>query len=366
MCTKPIRIKNPTKYLNLHSGQQYYIYVNCGHCEECTRQKQIEWTLRTYYQALNTIQKNGYYYFDTLTYNNNSIPRLTKYIEINKNWQCFDYKDIRNFYETLRQYYKVKDTDIKYFITSEYGELRHRPHYHIILFIENKNIKPLDLSRNVAKAWTKGRTDGIPYKSKKYVLEHNVINNINLDTIRYVSKYITKSQTFMQIVNKRWQQIQYYLDNHTTKNELEKKKIKAKYYRHTTPFHRQSQHYGENALLYTSIKYIMEYNRLLYKDDSLQINKYVTLPMYFKRKLFQQQIKYNGKTLWIWNDTGQKYKEYREQKTIENIYNRLRCANTQLNKHYHDKLLYKISKYILLERGRLYNKNYKKKIINVI
>lgn len=353
MCKTPIRIKNNSKYITENTGQPYYLWVNCGHCSECREQRQTEWNLRTYYQTLETITNGGWLYFDTLTYDNKYLPRLTNFIETTNNWACFDYKDIRDFYETLRGYYS--DKAFKYFITSEYGTLRNRPHYHIILFVNDTNINELEFSKDVARAWKKGRTDGLPYKSAKYVKEHNIIKQMNLNAIRYVAKYVNKSPHFMDIINERWNKIEYYLQNHERHkyNKIQIKAIKRKYYYHCAPFHRQSQHYGESALLYMSINDLWEQGRLYYKDDTLKINKYCRLPMYFKRKLTQEQIKYNGKRIWINTKQGILWKQQQEHKIIEQITDRYKDLNFQKGNKYTDDQIVEVAKYILYRRGRI-------------
>ena len=355
MCNSPIKIKNPTKYLNNQHGQQYWLWVNCGKCNECRQQKQHEWNLRTYYQMLDCLQSNGKMYFDTLTYSNENLPRLSNYNKEFKNYPCFDYKHIREFYENLRGCYgKKNDRNIIYFITAEYGDIRKRPHYHILLFLYN-DLDLIELSKNVSKSWKFGRTDGQPYKSKQYVYEHNILSKINLDVLRYIAKYINKSCQYMDIINKRWIQLEKWYEK-SKYNKLEIKRLKRQYYKHTTPFHRQSQHYGENALLYFDINKIIEENRLYYKDDSLKINAYCSLPTYFKRKLFQQQITYNGKRMWINNEDGIRYKNFREKINIEKITDRLNDLAKQKGIEYADGVLEKVAQYILLERGRLKGK----------
>lgn len=357
MCRQPIRIKNNAKYIANNVGHQFYIWVNCGKCDECIKAKQTEWNLRCYYQCMEVLKQGGYIYFDTLTYRNEDLPRLGKYIETNKNYPCFDYRHIREFYEKLRQQLKLKkDKEIKYFITTEYGDIRKRPHAHIMLFVYNKEIQPLTLSEYVSKAWKKGRTDGRPYKSKRYVLEHNIIKEMNLNAIRYIAKYVNKSQTFMQIVNKRWQNLEQYYNNHTKYNKLQIKRIKRQYYRLTTPFHRQSQNFGIEALNYFTKEMITDNPIIWYKNDTIQRSKKCRLPMYYYRKLFTKQIKYNGKRIWINNEDGIKYKQTQEENIIETTKDKLTAKAIMANIKLTEEEITKIAIYILFERGRLKGK----------
>ncbi len=325
------------------------MWVNCGHCSECRQQKQMEWTLRTYYECLDTIQNNGTIYFDSLTYRVKDRPRISNYIETNENWACFNPKHIREFYEALRQ--RIGDKNARYFIVSEYGDIRKAPHYHIMLFLK-EGINTIEVSDAVSKSWKYGRTDGIPYRSEQYIIAHNTIKNINLDAIRYIAKYVSKQQTFIEVINKRWEKLEKYY-NISKFDKLQIKKIRQQFYRVTTPFHRQSQHYGETALYFADLNEIFENNRLYYKDDSLKINAYCSLPTYFKRKLFQQQIKYNGKRMWINNELGTKYKQTREKIIIGKLWDRLNDLNKTKGKKYEPGVLYDVARYIIKERGRM-------------
>lgn len=360
MCKNPLRIKNKGKYITENTGYQYYIWVNCGKCDECIRAKQNEWNLRTYYEVLNTLNnggENAYVYFDTLTYSNENLPRLSKLTNVKENYPCFNYKHIRNFYEKLRQHLKLnKDSKLKYFVTSEYGDIRHRPHYHIMLFVNDLDIDPITLSKAVNECWGLGRTDGIPWKSKKYVMEHNYINKINLNAIRYIAKYVNKSQTYMEIINKRWEKLEKFY-NISKFNKLEIKKIKQQYYRLTTPFHRQSRGFGIYALSFTNIEQINELPILTYRDDSLAITKKIKLPMYYYRKIFAEQFKMDGKRFWRNTNIGIKFKQNQEEKIRHAIKNRLLDAQATIGTNIlDDELATKIAHYILIERGRLSGK----------
>lgn len=356
MCRKPIRIKNNGKYITENTGYQYYIWVNCGKCDECIKAKQTEWNLRTYYQCKECLEKGGFLYFDTLTYRNEDLPRITNYIEANQNFACFDYRHIREFYENLRQLLKLKKDDkVKYFITSEYGDIRHRPHYHIILYVYDNTIDGLTLSKKVSKAWKHGRTDGAPWKSRQYVQQHNIIKEINLDCIRYVAKYVNKSQSFMKIINERWKKLETYYEK-TKFDKLQIKRIRKQYYRLTTPFHRQSRGFGITAINNRTIEDITENPILWYNDDTLAITRKTQLPMYYYRKIFARQIKYNGKRIWINNEEGIKYKEAQEKRLIERTTDKVKDQAINAGKRIDEKTATELSMYILFERGRLQGK----------
>ena len=135
-------------------------------------------------------------------------------------------------------------------------------------------------------------------------------------------------------------------------NKIEIKRRKRKYYSLCTPFHRQSQHFGENALEYFSIDYLINGGKIFYKDDSLRIIQNIGLPIYYRRKLFQKQIKYNGKRMWVNTEIGVQYKQKQHDKILERITDRLKDLNIQNGNKYNKQKLEEIAKYILDTRGR--------------
>lgn len=92
--------------------------INCGKCYSCKEQRSREWSLRL--QCENESYKYNKYFL-TLTYSNNNQKSLNK-------------KDFQNFIKRLRN----NNYKIKYFGCGEYGPTTMRPHYHLILFTENK------------------------------------------------------------------------------------------------------------------------------------------------------------------------------------------------------------------------------------
>lgn len=357
MCKNPKTINTRSKYLSYSNGMQFQQQIECGICSECIRNKQEEYILRTIYEAKKCIENGGYMYFDTLTYKTETMPRLSKFIDnANYNRGCFKYEDVREFYENLRAIYKKQKDLIRYFITAEYGELKGRPHYHILLFIATKELNILELSENVYKAWNKGRTDGIRFKGKNYVLKHNLIEKVNLDAFRYIAKYVSKSITFNEILNDKWTKLEKY---YKMKNidEIKIKRYRKAFFRHLQPFHRQSQHYGECAIDYIGKEWINTNNKMYYKTDTQEIKRYIQIRPYFKRKLYQEQIQHNGKRIWQYTEEGRKQKEKNEENNIRMIADKLEAMNANKKVTTTQKIK-DIAKYIYLERGRATQPNY--------
>lgn len=98
-----------------------FLLVPCGKCPECRRAKALEWGYRC---ADELVQCDGKGVFITLTYDN----RYLKSPNLNKD-------DFQRFMKRLRR--RVEPRKLRYFAAGEYGDLRSRPHFHLILFGED-------------------------------------------------------------------------------------------------------------------------------------------------------------------------------------------------------------------------------------
>lgn len=134
MCFRPIKILNPSR--SYRSDVPKYLYVPCGHCQDCQRVKHNEWFFRAlmewnYYRSI-----GGTVYFITLTYNDDDLPYYT--LPDGTQIKCFDKRHIHNFIKYLRIYLArlhLEHKGIKYLICSEYSDVNtKRPHYHGLLF----------------------------------------------------------------------------------------------------------------------------------------------------------------------------------------------------------------------------------------
>lgn len=141
MCLHPIQIDNPNisrrqlalvgegarfldSSLTSHKAQ---ISVPCGTCVECRN---------TYYNSI--LQRaiveslTSYVYFVTLTYDDLHIPSVV--MPNGKTIYYSDYSHIQNLFKRLRKH-NIIDRDFRYLVALEYGDKRHRPHFHLLLFV---------------------------------------------------------------------------------------------------------------------------------------------------------------------------------------------------------------------------------------
>lgn len=329
MCLNPISIRNPTKRIATEGGHLLQMQVSCGHCAECVQSKRNEWFVRTKFEVERTLAQCGYVYFDSLTYDDAHLPKLSHYCDIEKygigDFSCFDRNHFKAFLKRLRRrlayHYKVDSNAFRYFITSEYGtdeRYTHRPHYHILFFV-TCGLSPLTFSRCVSECWPYGRTDGLPYKPSTYVMTH-VYSNSNNTSFRcvesvcmYVSKYINKDSKFAQKLQNRKDYLraavtQYNALNNSFITDDDEQYI-CDLCRNIDMFHRQSQGFGASYLDdMTPEKWMfVDDNKVVLKDSKKIVSTY-NLPMYYRRKLFYTLKKHSdGKRYWELTELGKKH-----------------------------------------------------------
>lgn len=318
MCLSPITINNPTKRIFRYGGQKLRLQVTCNQCAECLNRKRDEYAFRTYWHTKDTLNNGGYVIFDTLTYSDEYLPHLSDVIDVKKygvtDFSCFDLTHYKLFFKRLRRAieYKYHVVDaITYLFCSEYGvddRYTHRPHYHFLLFVKYRFIDPLWLSRIISMCWQYGRTDGIKYKSLKYVARHiygydlGYGNNAETFVLRaltqYVSKYILKSSEFQSRLEMRKDALIRSLQ--VTEDELKE------LYKRIDMFTRRSKGYGLaylDNLTEREIEALKNDECLL--PDSEKVVKTLPLPMYYIRKLYYECVTgTTGNKVWQLTEKG--------------------------------------------------------------
>ena len=118
----------PTQYDYFHDCSSMYIQVPCGRCSQCLQAKQNSFIQRCQMELL-----GSHLFYITLTYNTESLPFLTT----SKGETFFypDSDDVVKMFKRIRFYDKV-GRPFRYAAFSEYGGLKHRPHWHIMLFVD--------------------------------------------------------------------------------------------------------------------------------------------------------------------------------------------------------------------------------------
>jgi len=176
--------------LNPQTGEfaQVFVLVDCCHCVLCQKKKRNRISSRVVLESLN------YQYsplFITLTYAQENYP--VDYQDTNVHTT-----EIQKFNKRLRKALEPYGVRYKYFAVSEYGSVRGRLHYHLILFglntpkltelvpcnfmqYDNKYLSEVYLiTKLIYKSWNKGIID---------VQEAKDVSG------KYVSKYVGKSHS---------------------------------------------------------------------------------------------------------------------------------------------------------------------------
>lgn len=349
MCYNPITIPNPSKFISTKFRNRFMLQVPCGSCAECQEANSNEWYYRTYHEFFDCLrQKDSFILFDTLTYSNDFLPRMSDFISVpvDLDFPCFNSRHIKKFRDLLSKRLKRAgyDLSIRYFLSSEYGTdpyRSHRPHYHVLFFVVGK-IDPLEFSKYVSDCWKFGRTDGVFYKSNYYVLNHNVITS-SYDTgsllrvCKYVTKYVQKSCEFQVELDRRLQLVSDYvcrqmenkIGNQWSHSE-HKRRLLLRFRRYICQFHRQSKHFGESALMGLDIDELFR-DGCLYMPDFQGVKIPLKLPTYYKRKLFYDLCEFNGCKCWVLNDLGVAYNNARKDKLMRNLSDRYYSLSLQGN-----------------------------------
>lgn len=147
-CVSPIKIPNPNfglqgVGLNFIKDCSQFLQVPCGHCDGCFKLKQLYIIQRAQMEIL----AGKDLYFGTLTYNNLMIPR----VDIgDKQYMYADFRDVRLMFKRIRKD-NLLGTSFSFLVVSEYGGLRHRPHFHFILSVPS--VKDMATKYSRAKVW---------------------------------------------------------------------------------------------------------------------------------------------------------------------------------------------------------------------
>lgn len=153
-----------------------YVQIPCGNCIECRKQRSNDWRIRMYEE----IKVHKYKYFITLTF---SPEELKKLCEETGKEECNAIAGIavRRMLERWRKDHKKS---IKHWLITELGHQgTERIHLHGLLL----NNEPLEFTQEKQSQYYN-------WKYWKYGLIY-VGKYVNMKTITYISKYITKIDT---------------------------------------------------------------------------------------------------------------------------------------------------------------------------
>lgn len=359
MCLSPVTMPTNSKYVNLATiGTRLYSTYNCGQCADCLRFKHFEYYLRSSAEYKETERLGGFTYWETLTYAPENIPVLvpetsetdidgvtvteTSYVikrgeHLHKSdgttLKVFNRDDYRHFLRILRQKLRRSGYDpkesLRYFLVTEYGDPKKtfRPHYHVIFFVTIPELTPALFQKFIKQSWTYGITDietplepVFDVKTGKY--KGHIVNGLGVTN--YIAKYVNKPFQYTKL-----------LENFRKTNGLSHSE-----YLLVKPFHVQSQGFGFGLVNNTPLSDIIETGKCMFEDSKGK--QYVTLPIYYIRKLFYTCVKFaDGTRHWQLNDNGKKWMDNQENKILtrsatrmEDIYNNIPQLNEYFKQEY--------------------------------
>lgn len=156
-CTAPMpawKTHAGTVVLGKEPPDSSQMQLPCGGCTGCKKAKAQAWTLR----CLLEMQDHKEATFVTLTYDENCLP------------ETLQRRDLQLFIKKLR---RRKSDKLRFFACGEYGEKRHRPHYHAILF----GCGAITDRTKIQMAWGQG---------------HTTIEQVTPRRIAYTAGYVQK------------------------------------------------------------------------------------------------------------------------------------------------------------------------------
>lgn len=256
---------------------EYYV-VPCGHCQECLRFKSFCWYVRLYYEYQNCMDHRGFVYYLTLTYNDAHLPHVDFGNGIK--YPCFSKSDIQKYLKRVRRVFNVPDA-FRYFVVSEFGSETHRPHYHILFFVNDPSIN-CNQFRNVARSKWSAKPYEIGFTKPGKFNEGIVINYAALS---YVTKYLRKDIFESEYINKMKMEICEYVNSNFDAMSDEELEAFNKKYSQLDIFHLQSKGLGIYALSVTDYQKLVQGKLDVWTADVGGISS-VTLPQYYERKVF--------------------------------------------------------------------------------
>lgn len=236
-CLEPKRLINP------HTHK--HILAPCGKCAACLTNKSNQRTLKCKLES----NYNKYCYFITLTYAEDYVPNIklikhgeeylgilnSRNLPIRTNVGTITYKladelYIGKFKTSLSEYLKItsrttneklnilykpdvqlfmkrlrkqiskdyKNEKIRYYITGEYGPTTYRPHFHILLWFENKTLSE-NLGKYLSSCWLYGRISSEQALNAASYVASYVNSTCNLPPI-LTSKYIKQFSLHSQFL----------------------------------------------------------------------------------------------------------------------------------------------------------------------
>lgn len=264
------------------------------HSAEYRLNQKKQWEARLLSEIEEYHVRRGYSVgFVTLTYQEKCLPTIPRSFFKEGEYRripCFSYEDVKQFIDTLRNYFFRRRrwrNAFRFLLTCEYGEQFKRPHYHALLLYSSR-ISPEEMYKLVEDAWC-GSSQIIPQPRRKALRRKplGIVAPFSSFVSRdpqacgcYVAKYVCKDLAFEAETAGMFDHLSRAARNHL---------------RHFKPFHKQSMAFGADLIKDKTDDELWDLLR-----DGFQITgnpQMVELPVYLKNKiLFNNRKIYNLRT----------------------------------------------------------------------
>lgn len=287
MCINFFNVRQ-SNFRNVQNAGKCAVFAPCGQCPECRKIAQYSWAWRLTAEIQHCVKTRGYQVgFITLTYNDEHLPRLPRFSEPElaplSNRPCFN----RDHTDKLIKYIRKvghRDyglTDIKYFVTSEYGPATKRPHYHMIIAWDASKITGESIHGLIRHWWREymhlgfvspDRPCGGALRRSGAPILPFVLDTLSkgLDASFYTAKYATKD-------------LDWYSMFYDQKGELICSKKFLKSLKQYMPHHRQSKSLGFSAV--ASLSDAEKVDLLEHGKSFLGSDRLMMPPLYIRNKL---------------------------------------------------------------------------------
>lgn len=285
MCYRPLHISNHCRH-HIPGVDKDKLTVPCGHCWQCVENARKGFAVRAYFEYQRCKSK-GYALFYTLTYDPDHLPTVTPL-----KLPCFNHEDVKKYIKKVRSrmtYYATnklnwtKDqVSLRYLITSEYGSLKGRPHYHALFFV-NCPFPRADFLDIVKDCWDNGISKGSSI-NRGFIDDNGFLP---ISAILYVTKYCTKDTVTSAKVAKTRQIINDAIVNPDSIIKLSKQDLDD--FEHTLPRTFCSKYFGMNILTELGLtsdnlaQFFVD-NKIVLPDKKCGTKVY-PVPEYYKRNL---------------------------------------------------------------------------------
>lgn len=178
----PITGKWPIVFDRSKGYEDMQLEIPCGRCRGCRLERSRQWAIRCVHEA--SLWPHNC--FVTLTYDDDHLPPGGTLVK----------RDVQLFLKRLRK--RFSGQKIRFYMCGEYGELRSRPHYHIIFFNLDFPDKYLSPHKSRKRSFSLARKFPI-YESEilNELWPYGIatIGGVTFETCAYTARYIMKKIT---------------------------------------------------------------------------------------------------------------------------------------------------------------------------